>query len=321
MSDDLDATQLSINLPFDDLRARLRVRFQSQVVELDFTNPLVDLGRGVKNQIIVPKQEISASRMHAAVQFRDGLFYLIDRSSNGTYIRTHSGESMHIHHSEFPLSREGVIGLGREITLDDPLAIHFARFISPEEAVSMSQKHIEAFLDPEASLRKKANHEKTTLEMVLQSPLAMDMNLDECRKLANISEIRRLESNDILTREHERGNHLFCIINGNLSAEVESNKEGKKSTFTLHTMDPGDLAGEFGLIDDSQRTATLRAVGKTDVLALPRDSFQNFVQQNPLIGYKVLRAIIRSLRLTLVRMNMQNMDFDKYIRTQLHHSG
>lgn len=83
----------------------------------------VSMGRGKNNTFIV--LDTMSSRDHAKIELRRGRTYLVDKSTNGTFVSTTTGENFKVHQDEHILSGKGVIGLGREVTSTDPLAVHF----------------------------------------------------------------------------------------------------------------------------------------------------------------------------------------------------
>ncbi|MBF0143196.1 MAG: FHA domain-containing protein [Magnetococcales bacterium] len=116
----------AVQMPVENVKVRAEVSYQDKVVEVNEEMGSVTLGRGKNNHFIVP--DAMASRLHARVEFRRGRIYIVDLSANGTYVISPAGEKAFIHRDEMVMSGEGAIGLGREITLDDPLAVRFSSF-------------------------------------------------------------------------------------------------------------------------------------------------------------------------------------------------
>ncbi|MBF0134383.1 MAG: FHA domain-containing protein [Magnetococcales bacterium] len=97
--------------------------FQRKEVIVSESSGAVSMGRGKDNTFIVP--DSMSSRNHAKIELRRGRTYLVDQSTNGTFVLTTTGEKYLVHRDEHILSGQGVIGLGREVTSTDPLAVHF----------------------------------------------------------------------------------------------------------------------------------------------------------------------------------------------------
>ncbi|MBF0189423.1 MAG: adenylate/guanylate cyclase domain-containing protein [Magnetococcales bacterium] len=102
----------------------MKVTFQGRVLDVGQELPSITLGRGKQNHFMVP--DTMASRLHAKIEFRRGRFMLVDQSTNGTFVHTKEGENLVIHRDEHVIQGEGVIGMGRKVTPNDPLSIHFS---------------------------------------------------------------------------------------------------------------------------------------------------------------------------------------------------
>lgn len=105
-------------------KARLEIKFNEQVFEMDDSRPSVTLGRQVHNDIVVNDGRVS--RSHSRIEYRRGKFFVIDQSSNGTYLMIQGKEGITIKRDEAQLFGSGIIGLGREVPEESHLAIHYA---------------------------------------------------------------------------------------------------------------------------------------------------------------------------------------------------
>jgi hypothetical protein len=76
------------------------------------------IGRGVQSDLLCNTR--LASRTHATLEFRRGKFILSDQSSNGTFVRTDDGENIFLRRQELMLWGSGQIGLGEEVSREDP---------------------------------------------------------------------------------------------------------------------------------------------------------------------------------------------------------
>jgi adenylate cyclase len=99
------------------------ISFGGKDVVIDESNTGASMGRGDKNTFMVPDSK--SSRAHAKFEFRRGRIYLIDQSSNGTYLSPDGNQMVFIHRDEHILQGTGVIGLGHEVNAANELAIHY----------------------------------------------------------------------------------------------------------------------------------------------------------------------------------------------------
>ena len=87
----------------------LRLEFQGHVLELPPACNHVTIGRDPDNDVVVG--DAAVSHHHAEIVRRKGLFYLVDRSTNGTIVQAGQAER-HLQHAEHPLEGQGRLLLG-----------------------------------------------------------------------------------------------------------------------------------------------------------------------------------------------------------------
>jgi adenylate cyclase len=92
------------------LRSSLRLEFQGKIFELPPDRNRLTMGRDSSNDIVV--EDPAVSHDHAEILRRRGLLYLIDRSTNGTFLQGEGGPQRHIRHAEQPLEGQGRLLLG-----------------------------------------------------------------------------------------------------------------------------------------------------------------------------------------------------------------
>ncbi|HEY0180303.1 MAG TPA: adenylate/guanylate cyclase domain-containing protein [Dokdonella sp.] len=103
-------------------RARLVVRFRSQVFELDEATPF-SIGRDPTSSLVVETEWVS--RNHALIEWKRGYFMLADRSTNGTWLRIGDDDELLVHRDETHLRRGGTIRLGQAHQADAPDLVYF----------------------------------------------------------------------------------------------------------------------------------------------------------------------------------------------------
>ena len=91
--------------------AVLAVFYQGTVVEMGVGQSRLTIGRIVGNDLVV--DDGAVSREHAEFLRRKGSIVLVDRSTNGTYVRPQHGKERHLHREEFMLDGSGEVSLGR----------------------------------------------------------------------------------------------------------------------------------------------------------------------------------------------------------------
>jgi adenylate cyclase len=92
-------------------QARLSVFYQGTVVEMGDDQSCLKIGRITENDLVI--EDGAVSREHAEFVRRKGSIYLVDHSTNGTYVRPELGKLRHLHREEFMLDGKGKVSLGR----------------------------------------------------------------------------------------------------------------------------------------------------------------------------------------------------------------
>ena len=89
---------------------RLRLRIDDRELVVDEHPECITIGRAEENDVVV-KGRLS-SRLHAWIVIGRSNFVLIDKSTNGTFVRTGDGEEFFIRHDIRQLNGQGMIGFG-----------------------------------------------------------------------------------------------------------------------------------------------------------------------------------------------------------------
>ncbi|MEN8129829.1 MAG: cyclic nucleotide-binding domain-containing protein [Pseudomonadota bacterium] len=152
--------------------------------------------------------------------------------------------------------------------------------------------------------------EDLSYEIVCTSPLGIELEKNDCEALAKIISTHTLSDGEVLFTEGRIDDSLHVIIRGHLAV---TRNTGGGDYITLHILKSGNFAGEMGFVDGKEHSATLRAVGETEVFSLKRQDLESLVEGNPNLIYQVMRAIIRAVHSNLLRMNQQFVEMNNYI--------
>lgn len=151
----------------------------------------------------------------------------------------------------------------------------------------------------------------TDTNRMLQSTLGLTP--DEAGVLGGIIASRTLCEGDYLISEGAAGDSLYVLVVGKL--EVVK-KTGAGEVASLAVLRAGDLAGELSFVDGQEHTVGLRALCDTEVLCLARDDFENIVDENPQLVYKLMCAVARSAHKIVRRMNAEFIELSNYVFKQ-----
>lgn len=107
-----------------ELAHQLRVSHRGKSWVIDASHPALLFGRETANDIVVHDPRVS--RQHARIEWRNGLFYLIDSSTNGTYLLDDQNPERCIKQNEHVLGEKGHIGCGFSVADNMSEAVAFA---------------------------------------------------------------------------------------------------------------------------------------------------------------------------------------------------
>lgn len=120
-----DVTQMSASVPKAAAATRsvqLHLKYKDIALTLNSEREMAVLGRSPACDI--PVAETQASRQHIRIELRRDKFYLVDQSTNGTWVQS-EGRQLQVRREEIPLSGEGVISLGRAFEDNPQELVHF----------------------------------------------------------------------------------------------------------------------------------------------------------------------------------------------------
>ena len=157
--------------------------------------------------------------------------------------------------------------------------------------------------------RGKSRQDASKLELVRNSALAVELTGDQCAVLAELVSVRDLADSEVLVKQGVSDNHLYVVISGALGVARQSESQW----INLHVLTKGDLAGELGFMDGRPHYAALRAAGPTRVLSLEREKLESLLESDPVIVYRVMRAIFRVVHVILNRLAMQTSELTNYL--------
>jgi len=103
----------------------------------------------------------------------------------------------------------------------------------------------------------------------------------------------RLERNDTLFDEGEEASDLFVVMSGRVAIGNRSS-DGKESLVGL--VGPGDLFGETPLFDGGPRSASARALERSELLRVPFDVVKVELEARPDLLWAVVRMLAGRLR-------------------------
>jgi CRP/FNR family transcriptional regulator, cyclic AMP receptor protein len=126
------------------------------------------------------------------------------------------------------------------------------------------------------------------IDLLRTVPLFSNLDKKHQQTLAKTAAERSYNPGEVIVTQGQKGVGFFLIADGSVSVE----RAGK----TLATLGPGKFFGEMALLDESPRTADVKAAARTRCVILTPWEFWSSVGKDPEALRTLLRETVRRLR-------------------------
>ena len=125
-------------------------------------------------------------------------------------------------------------------------------------------------------------------DLLKSVPIFSELGRGDLSRLAKLMVSRNVAAGDAVIEENDQAAGFFVVSSGKLAVE----RQGKE----LATYGPGDFFGEMALFEGFPRSATVRAVEDSELLAMTRWDFTAELKNRPQIALGMLPVLVRRLR-------------------------
>ena len=126
------------------------------------------------------------------------------------------------------------------------------------------------------------------LDALRRVRLFEDLNRRELSQVARLFKLRTFPAGETVIREGSGGGSFYVIESGEAVVLVRGEERAR--------LGPGDHFGEVALIDEGARTASITAAVALVCYGMTLWDFRPLVQQNGVIGWKLLQALAKMFR-------------------------
>ena len=148
-----------------------------------------------------------------------------------------------------------------------------------------------------ASEESRASEVNLKLETLKKIPLFRYLTYQELVKVLNITYLETYDAAATIIKEGDNGEELYIVLAGRVSVS----RNGQEIV-ELH---PGVHFGEMALVDQSPRSATVKAKDATRLLVVQRRSFYTLIRKEPVLAVKLLWSFVQVLSRRLRETNEQ----------------
>ncbi len=132
------------------------------------------------------------------------------------------------------------------------------------------------------------------VEILERTPIFSELTKRDLNALAQTARLRKYAPGEVIIEEG--GSAVGCFIVASGEVEVVKGLDSPDQPEVLATLGPGDFFGEMAIIDDSPRSATVRAIKDTECIAITRWDFMAEVRTRPDIAIQMLPVLVKRIR-------------------------
>jgi CRP/FNR family transcriptional regulator/CRP/FNR family cyclic AMP-dependent transcriptional regulator len=134
---------------------------------------------------------------------------------------------------------------------------------------------------------------KEAVEALRRIPLFSSVGDADLEQLASLLIERRFPRNKTIVEEGLTGDYMYVIREGQVKV-TKLSSDGREKILEL--LDEGDFFGEMSLLDSAPRSATVKTMNESRVLALSRADFLTLLRRSPDLAMAVIQELTRRLR-------------------------
>jgi CRP-like cAMP-binding protein len=125
-------------------------------------------------------------------------------------------------------------------------------------------------------------------------PLFRGLDAPALRALAALARERRCTPGEEIVQQDAPADAVYLILRGRASVStVGRNGEA----LVIREMGAGEIIGEVSLLDGGPRSATVKAITKTELIGIDRAPFMELIGDRPAIALSLLAVLATRLRL------------------------
>ena len=117
-----------------------------------------------------------------------------------------------------------------------------------------------------------------------------DLPFDDLQALQKQLEWLDLSNGDVLFHEGDEPDGVYIVVSGRLRAKAMMHTGDEN---TIGELGPADLVGEYALLTDEPRSATIYAVRNTSVAKMSLALLDKYISASPALMRKITRTVIQ----------------------------
>lgn len=142
--------------------------------------------------------------------------------------------------------------------------------------------------------------EKDAARLLATESTVASLDLSAALRVVSYMKPKRIKNGAALIREGEKLGNDFVMLILSGDVRVESRAQGLSEPVVITVLGAGDLIGEFGLINDTPRSATCIASTELAVAVMSRTAIKRMLTDEPDVAARFLLALTSRLANRLI---------------------
>ena len=132
-----------------------------------------------------------------------------------------------------------------------------------------------------------------TIELLAEMPLFHDVDIEQLKRLGVRARLKTIESGQILFDQAEQSKDVYFLLSGRLLA-VHWTPDGREMIFGR--IDYRTYQGELAALDGGERSLSIYAHRKAEVLVVSQADFRKVVDEIPVVRKRVINGLVATVR-------------------------
>lgn len=133
------------------------------------------------------------------------------------------------------------------------------------------------------------------IKALKSSTLFAAIDKDELEHIAKHIVRKTFDDKQLLINQSDDAEAAYLILSGSVKVFriAENGNE-----ITLSILGPGEIVGEMSLIESEDRSASVAAIQKTEVLIITKGAFTHFIKSSPDAAIKLIQTMAKRVRVS-----------------------
>ncbi len=161
----------------------------------------------------------------------------------------------------------------------------------PTETLALSRQDFDRLVRSRFAIHGKLNQSLARAELLRKLPLFSELDGLQIQQVAAQLQEQNLEAETVFIRQGEIGEEFYVIESGRVQVFVTENGQEQ----VVVERGPGEYVGEIALLLEVPRTASVRTLAPTRLLALSRQGFERLVHSQLQVSQRLERETSRRM--------------------------